>query len=229
MQHLAIIPDGNRRWALKNKLQTFLGHKAGLEAIRASIKFSIKNNIKHLSFYIFSLENFTREEQEKRYLFEELFSKQLTKELPSLIKENIRVRFIGDRSIFPEVVNITVKNAEEATKDCTQLNLNLLFCYGGQQEIVHATKKLAQQVKDGTLNISEITTDLFAKSLWTADIPAPDLIIRTSGLTRISNFLLYQAAYSEFLFLEELWPDVTEDILKKCLEKFTTIQRNFGK
>ena len=229
MQHLAIIPDGNRRWALKNKLQTFLGHKAGLETVRTTIKVCLENNIKYLSFYIFSLENFKREEQEKRYLFEELFSKQLTKELPNLIKEKIRVRFIGDRSVFPESVEKAAKQIEDCTKDCDRLNLNLLFGYGGQQEIVYAAQQLAQQVKDGSLAVSDITTDLFASALWTGEIPAPDLIIRTSGLTRLSNFLLYQAAYSELLFLDELWPDITEDILKKCLDKFTTIQRNFGK
>jgi len=227
MQHLAIIPDGNRRWATKNKLESFFGHKKGLNSVRSAIKVCIKNNIKYLSFYTFSLENFRRSEHEKNYLFN-LLTTEVTKELPELIKQKIRVKFLGDATYFPKTVHTAIKQIEEQTKDLNVLQLNLLFCYGSQQEMVHAVKTLAQQVKDGKLDINDIDTQKITNSLWTTGIPDPDLIIRTSGATRLSNFLLYQAAYSEFLFLDYFWPEITEQILEKSLYKFTHVQRNFG-
>ena len=130
--------------------------------------------------------------------------------------------------MFPPKLLATIEEGELETKDFDRLYLNLLFCYGAQQEIVYAVKKLAEKVKKGVLEINEITVDSMKESLWTAGMPDPDLIIRTGNVIRLSNFLLYQAAYSEFLFLDCYWPEITEEILQNCLNKFTHLQRNFG-
>ncbi len=228
MQHLAIIPDGNRRWALQNKLESFFGHKKGMEHVRSAIQVCIKNGIKYLSFYTFSLENFKRSDQEKIYLFN-LLAEGMSKELPDLIKNGIRVRFIGDRTLFPQSLCPVVHEVEHQTAHLQTLNLNLLFCYGATTEITHAVKVIAQKVKDGLLSVDEINDDTVHNALWTAGIPDPDLIIRTGGLSRLSNFLLYQSAYSEFSCLDCYWPEITEEKLEQCLDRFKTIQRNFGK
>ena len=227
MQHLAIIPDGNRRWAAQNKLESFFGHKKGLEAVRSAIKVSIKNGIKYLSFYTFSLENFKRGDEEKSYLFS-LLSGEFKKWTPELITQKIRIKFLGDTHYFPSGIRSTIKELEEQTKDGNVLQLNLLFCYGAQQEIVSAVQALAQQVKAGTLDVNSIDVDMVKNSLWTAGMPDPDLVIRTGKVTRLSNFLLYQSAYSEYLFLDSFWPEMTEEILESCLQKFPSIKRNFG-
>ncbi len=227
MQHLAIIPDGNRRWAKSHKLQSFIGHKKGMDAFDVAIKFCIKNSIKYLSVYTFSLENFNRPETEKKYLFD-LIIKHATDKLQSFIKNEIKVRFIGDKSYFPEHVRPAIEKLENETKHLNKLNLNLLFCYGGKSELVQAAKNLALKVKAGVLAPEEIDEQEISNSLWTNGIPDPDLIIRTSKRCRLSNFLLYQAAYSEFIFLDCFWPEITEQHLDKCLDDFNQVQRNFG-
>jgi undecaprenyl diphosphate synthase len=227
MQHLAIIPDGNRRWAAKNKLRSFLGHKRGMEAVESAIKICIVNGIKFLSFYTFSLENFRRSNEEKQYLFK-LITTEVKRQLPKLIKQEVRIRFLGDCNVFPESTRESIEFIENKTKILDKLQLNLLFCYGAQQEMVHAVKTLAKKIKDKLLSINEINIDEIKNSLWTKGIPDPDLIIRTGNVMRLSNFLLYQAAYSEFLFLDRFWPEINEEILKNCLAKFITVKRNFG-
>lgn len=230
MQHLAIIPDGNRRWAKANKMESFFGHRKGLDVVRTAIRACIKNGIRHLSFYTFSLENFRRSDLEKKYLFEMLAAEFRTA-IPELVQEGIRVRFVGDSSYYPPVVRETIQEVEAATAKGEKLNLNLLFCYGARQELVHAAKVIAQKVKDGILEIGAITEEALNASLWTSGTPDPDLIIRTGSAQspRLSNYLLYQAAYSEWMFLDEYWPEVTEDTLQSCIEKFQNIQRNFGR
>jgi undecaprenyl diphosphate synthase len=228
MQHLAIIPDGNRRWAAQHKLESFFGHKKGLEPIRSAIKVCIKNSIKYLSFYTFSLENFKRSEHEKSYLFD-LLTEKFTTELPELINNGVRVRFIGDHSQFPDTIRRIALQTEQATQNLSVLNVNLLFCYGATAELTQAVKHIAQQVKDGSLSPEQITEETLRSSLWTAGMPDPDLIIRTGGLARLSNFLLFQSAYSELSFLDCFWPDVTEEKLEHCIENFQQTKRNFGK
>ncbi|MBD3272988.1 di-trans,poly-cis-decaprenylcistransferase [Candidatus Dependentiae bacterium] len=228
MQHLAIIPDGNRRWAKKNKLKSFFGHKKGMESFRMTVRFCLKKGIKYLSFYTFSLENFNRPEEEKNYLFKLLMGESI-KQLPELKEQGVKIRFIGDKNYFPKNVLTSIKKLEEETKQNNKLNVNLLFCYGAQREIVHATKKLAEEVKKGALKLEEINEQVLENSLWTAGMPNPDLIIRTSKRARLSNFLLYQAAYSEFMFLDIFWPEIKENHLECCLNEFKGIQRNFGR
>lgn len=227
MQHLAIIPDGNRRWAAKNKLESVFGHRRGMEAVRSATRVCIKNGIKYLSIYTFSLENFRRSDTEKSYLFN-LLKEGFTSEAPELIKQGVKIKILGDLTDFPADVRDVISRLEKDTENGSRLQLNLLFGYGSQQEIVHAIKLLALQVKEGKLDVNDITVDSVKNTLWTSGIPDPDLIVRTSKISRLSNFLLYQAAYSEFLFLDCLWPEVTEDLLQQSLEKFLTIKRNFG-
>lgn len=228
MQHLAIIPDGNRRWAANHRLAAHLGHHRGLDAFQAAIKVCIDNGIKYLSFYTFSLENFNRGDFEKRYLFSVL-PDEFLKKLPDLIKNEVRVQFLGDKSAFPANLLKTINEVQDKTKHLGRLTLSLLFCYGGRQELVRAARDLARQVAAGQLAVDDITEDSLRSSLWTGDLPDPDLIIRTSGIVRLSNFLLYQAAYSEFKFLNCFWPEVSETVLQECVDDFRGVKRNFGK
>ncbi len=228
MQHLGIIPDGNRRWARNNKLKSIFGHKSGMEAFKRTMKFCMKKGVKYLSFYTFSLENFNRSEEEKKYLFS-MLAEQAKNQLNEFIEKQIRVRFIGDKSFFPDDLRPVIEKLEDATKKFDKLNLNFLFCYGGRREIVNATKDIVLKIKSGTLDLASITEDSFKDYLWTKDIPDPELIIRTSSSARLSNFLLYQAAYSELMFIDIFWPEITEEHLQKCLNDFEGVQRNFGK
>jgi undecaprenyl diphosphate synthase len=228
MQHLGIIPDGNRRWAKNNKLKSFFGHKKGLDAFKTAIKFCLKKGIKYLSIYTFSLENFNRPEEEKNYLFKLLIDESL-KLLKELNEHGVRIRFIGDKSFFPKNAVSSINMMEEETKNNQKLNLNLLFCYTGQQEIISATKNIAQKVKDGLLDVSDISEQTLKSSLWLADVPEPELIIRTSKRARLSGFLTYLSAYSEFMFLDLFWPEITENHLESCLDDFSGVERNFGK
>lgn len=228
MQHLAIIPDGNRRWAASHKLESFFGHKKGTEAVRAAISVCIKNGIKYLSFYTFSLENFRRSEEEKNYLWYQLLSVELKKQLPELMEQGVSVRFLGDTRLFPEKLVESIKEIEEKTNKGTTLILNLLFCYGAQQEIVYATQQVVEDVQQGKIRADEISSDTIKNHLWTAGMPDPDLIIRTGKVFRLSNFLLFQAAYAEFMFLDCFWPEVTEEVLQKSLYRFASLQRNYG-
>ena len=227
MQHLAIIPDGNRRWAMSNKLAAIFGHQRGADGFRMTLKFCLKNSIPFVSFYTFSLENFRRSESESTNLFK-MLQHLIFNDLPELVQNNIRIKFVGDRSVFPAMLKADIEHLEQATSACSALTVNLLFCYGATAEITNATKHIAQLVKDGKLAPEDITEQTIAKFLWTAGTPVPDVIVRTSGVKRLSNYLLFQAAYSEFMFLDKLWPDITEADLDQCLHNFHTIKRNFG-
>jgi undecaprenyl diphosphate synthase len=230
MQHLAMIMGGNRRWARENKLKAaFLGYDTGAKSIRRAVSFCLKKNIKHLSLYTFSLENFRRPEEEKKYLFT-LLGTLFKNEIENLIKDKIRVRFLGDRSYFPEAVSSVINETEERTKDFDRLSLNFLFCYGGRQEIAHSARQIAQKVQSGEMAIDEINEETVGNELWTAGIPDPDLIVRTGSKNeiRLSNFLLYQAAYSELLFLDCYWPEINEEKLQYCFDSFNKSVRKFG-
>ena len=227
MQHLAIIPDGNRRWAMSNKLAAIFGHQRGADGFRMTLKFCLKNGIPFVSFYTFSLENFRRSETESNNLFK-MLQQLILNDLPDLLQNNIRIKFVGDRSVFPPMLKTDIEELEQATSACNALTVNLLFCYGATAEITNATKQIAQLVKDGKLAVEDINEQTVAQSLWTAGTPVPDVIVRTSGVKRLSNYLLFQAAYSEFMFLDKFWPDITEADLDQCLQNFQAIKRNFG-
>jgi len=228
VQHLAIIPDGNRRWASSHKLEACIGHKKGMDIIGTAITICLNNGIKFLSFYAFSLENFKRNEVEKNYLFLTL-PNDFLKKLPELIEKGVKVQFLGDEQFYPESLQKIIQEIQEKTQNLNNLTLSFLFCYGSKQELVFAVRKLAKRILVGDLLIGDITEQTISNSLWTAGMPDPDLIIRTSGVIRLSNFLLYQSAYSEFKFLDCCWPEISEKILQDCINEFNDVKRNYGK
>lgn len=228
IKHLAMIMDGNRRWAKKNKLSYSVGYaEGGFGAAKTAAKFCIDANIPYLSLYTFSLENFNRPQYEQDLLFNCIVNEG-PKQLKFFNQENIRVRFIGDRSRFPEKVLPTIEALEQGTENNSGLQVNLLFCYGARQELVCSIKRLMHKVKKGLLSEEQISEKALEDCLWTSGIPQPELIIRTSGTQRLSNFLLYQAAYSEFYFLDCLWPDITREDLERAVGSYLGVQRNFG-
>jgi len=229
MQHLALIMDGNRRWAAQNGLAAvFHGHRKGAEALERVLKFCLERGIKYLSLYTFSLENLQRSEEEKRYMFD-LLVEMLAKKRHYFVEHGIRISFVGDRTRFPSRVLSAVQDAEEATEHLSTLQVMFLFCYGAQQELVYAAKRLAEQVVAGDLKVEDISEQTLRNACWMPSCPDPDLVIRTGGQTRLSNFLLYQVAYSELMFLDCYWPEITEEHLAQCEEKFVATQQNFGK
>jgi undecaprenyl diphosphate synthase len=228
IQHLGIIMDGNRRWARKRGFAPWLGHRQGADPVKTTIKFCLEHKIPYLTLYAFSLENFKRSPQELDFLFNVLAQELVSKELGALFERGVRVRFVGDRSYFPAQLVKLIDEVEEKTKEGKKLTLIILFCYGGRQEIVHAVRTLAQAVKKGDLTPEQITPDLFEEYLWTGRVPAPDLIIRTGGMKRLSNFLSYQSAYSELYFLDCYWPEITEQHLNDALREYHQRLRSFG-
>lgn len=228
IKHLAAIMDGNRRWAKEHGHKPWIGHKHGVDPVKTIIKFCIKENIPYLTLYAFSIENFKRPKEELDYLFNVLAQELASKEFNELVQEGVKVQFIGDSSLYPANLAPVLKDLEIRSKDNKKLNLNILFCYGGQQEIIHAVKNIAEQVKAGKIKPENIDKNYFEKFLWLKDTPPPDLIIRTGKVHRISNFLTYQSAYSEICFLDIFWPEITEKHLQKILEDFKKCKRTFG-
>lgn len=229
IKHLGIIMDGNRRWAKAHGYKPWIGHQKGVEPVRTTLEFCIKNSIPYLTLYVFSLENFNRPQEELSYLFDVLAQQIADQELDRLFQEGIQVRFIGERSLFPEKLKPLIDDIETKTKNGTRLTLNLLFCYGGQQEIIAACKKIAQECTSGDLHFEDITPDIFAQHLWTGPLPPPDLIIRTAGDQRLSNFLTWGAAYSELCFLPCFWPEITQEKLADVVADFYKRKRTFGR
>jgi len=227
LTHLACIMDGNRRWAKKRGLKPWEGHKAGVEAARTIIEFCIEKKIKYLTLYTFSSENFNRTPEELRYIFD-LVLKKAQEGTHEFKKNDVRVRFIGDRSLFPPQLVPLIDQFEKETAHCQTLQVSFLFCYGARQEIAAAARMLAHDVKVGKVKEEDITDDLFDSYLWNKDFPDPDLIIRTGYASRLSNFLLYQAAYSELYMMDCYWPEVTKEHFQKAYDEFTHSERRFG-
>ena len=227
IKHLACIMDGNRRWAKQKGWLPWVGHRQGAQAVKCVVDFCLRKKISYLSLYTFSIENFKRPEQELEYLFN-MMLEEADNMLAHYQKHGVRVRFLGDRSLFPARVLPVIERIEQHTMHLTQLNLNFLFCYGGRQEIVGGIKQIIAKVKAGELSEDQLDDELFEHYLWTSGMPEPDMIIRTGGAKRLSNFLIYQSAYSEFYFLDCLWPELTEQHLEEALVFFEDTQRNFG-
>ncbi len=226
--HIAIIMDGNGRWAQARGLERTEGHKAGAEAVRKVFQSCVKNGVKYLTLYAFSTENWKREKTEVSTLMS-LFQRALTEELDNLIEKGVRLRAIGDLDRLPLPVRLGLKKNIESTKHNDKLNVTLAVSYGGRDEIVQTTKSIAQQVMENKIAIADINADLFSQNLWTTEIPDPDLLIRTSGEMRISNFLLWQLAYTEIIVCPEYWPDFDENIFNRCMEEYSKRNRRFGK
>jgi len=227
INHIAFIMDGNRRWAKSRGLLRLYGHKEGVNTVKRVARFCLDRKIKYLSLYTFSIENFKRSEKEKAYLFN-MVAKEACKSLQEFKENGIRVAFVGDRSLFPDTVLPICEELEKETALCDKLHINFLFCYGARQEIVSGVKKIAQKVKAGELCEHDINENMLQDYLWSSDFPEPDLIVRTGGQVRLSNFLLYQAAYSEFCFLDCMWPELSESHLNSIVTRYLERQRNFG-
>ncbi len=227
-QHIAIIMDGNGRWAKqKGKLRVF-GHQNGVKAVREALEGCVKANIKFLTLYAFSAENWNRPKLEVMALMELLVT-SLKKEIKTFQENGVRLNVIGDITKLPSNAQKKLQETIEATKENTHCTLTLALSYSSRQEIVDAARNLAQQVKDGKLNADEINDELFAANLYTQNLPDPDLLIRTSGELRISNFLLWQIAYSELCFLDKMWPEFTKEDLFKSIVDYQQRERRFGK
>ena len=219
LNHVAIIMDGNGRWGLKNKNSRNLGHKQGLLAVEKIIKKSIEKKIKYLTLFAFSSENWKRPEFEINYLFK-LLENFLDKKLPNLNKQNIKLKIIGRKS-FSSNLNRSLKNAEKLTSQNNKLQINLALNYGSKNEIIDGIKSLIKNKK-------KITQKNISESLYTKNIPDPDILIRTGETKRLSNFLLWQLAYTEIFFEKKLWPDFNESDYDKIIKKYMNIKRNFG-
>ncbi len=226
-KHVAIIMDGNGRWAkLRGKHRTF-GHKAGAESVRKAVQFARQKGIPSLTLFAFSSENWKRPEQEVSVLME-LFMTVLKREVKKLHKYNVRLRIVGDISGFSSRLQKQIAEAEALTADNTALNLNIAANYGGRWDIAQAAQKLALQVQSGTLAATDINAERLASELQLADQHEPDLLIRTGGEHRISNFLLWQLAYAEFYFSKVLWPDFNDQEFAAAIADFSCRERRFG-
>jgi undecaprenyl diphosphate synthase len=227
-RHLAVVMDGNGRWARKRFLPRTAGHKAGVKATRRLVELCLIKGIGSLTLFAFSSENWNRPDQEVSSLMS-LFLSTLNSELNKLHEQGVCIRFIGDRSRFSKDLQASIEAAEDKTSVNTRLNLNIAANYGGRWDIVNAARSLSRKLADGIIRESQITEESFTHELCLVGLPEPDLFIRTGGEQRISNFLLWQIAYTELFFTDTLWPDFNEMALDEALNWYATRQRRFGK
>ncbi|MEW9797637.1 polyprenyl diphosphate synthase [Alteromonas sp. CYL-A6] len=226
-QHVAIIMDGNGRWAQqKGKVRTF-GHRAGVESVRSVVRFARKTGIKSLTLFAFSSENWKRPEEEVSVLMS-LFNLVLNNEVRRLNKNGVRLKVIGDVSAFDDELVKKIRSAEALTSENQDLVLNIAANYGGRWDIVNAARQLAEKARDGQVDPGEIDEAMFDHYVSTSGLPELDLLIRTGGEHRISNFLLWQCAYAELYFTDVLWPDFNEDVFQQAVDEFSVRQRRFG-
>ena len=226
-RHVAIIMDGNGRWAQQRGLSRGHGHVAGIDALRQAITAGVRLGLEAMTVYAFSTENWTRPQDEVDLLMA-LFAQTLIDELPLLHREDVRLQYLGDMAALPEETRQTFEQGLAETADHKGMVLAVAVNYGGRQEILHACKGLCAQVAQGTLVPGDITEEAFASQLWTSPLPDPELLIRTSGEQRISNYLLWQCAYSEFVFLDVLWPDFSRWDLVDAIVEYQGRHRRFG-
>ena len=227
-KHVAIIMDGNGRWAKQHKLKVAMGHRAGTEALREIIRNSSDIGIQALTLYTFSTENWTRPVTEVEALMQ-LILDFFQSEIDELDEKNVRITILGDKTGLPEKQCAALMEAEKRTESNTGLRLNIAINYGSRAELANAARKLAQQVKAGEIAPEDITEELFENQLYTAQQPDVDLMIRTSGEMRLSNFLLWQCSYAEFVFPTVLWPDFDLKQYHACIAEFQGRKRRFGK
>lgn len=226
-QHIGIIMDGNGRWAKKRGLPRSAGHVAGAKVFRDITRYAASIGVKYLTVYAFSTENWNRPAEEVSALMK-LFHQYLEEALRDFLDENIKIRFLGDVSAFSPELQALIHRVEEICEPKTGMVLNLAMNYGGRAEITRAMRLLAKRVQDGEISPEEITEGMIEEGLYTAGQPDPDLIIRPSGEERLSNFLLWQSAYTEFEYLDILWPDFKPKHLDEAIEKFRGRNRRFG-
>ena len=221
LNHIAIIMDGNGRWGLKKKKSRNYGHLHGIKTVETVIKSSLTKKISHLTLYTFSTENWQRPDSEINFLFD-LIRKSLKKKIHKIIKQGIKVNIIGQRKGLPKDIVDIVKLIEKKTVKNKKITLNLALNYGSKEEIINAFSNLISKKR------KEININNFEKELYTCNIPDPEILIRTGGTKRLSNFLLWQLAYTEIFFIDKLWPDFNENDFNEIIKKFYNIKRNFG-
>ena len=226
--HVAIIMDGNGRWARKRGMPRTYGHRKGAENVVKITRSMKESGIRYLTLYAFSTENWQRSKDEVDALMQ-LLNEYLDKELKEIMDNNVRILFIGERNMLSPGIREKMAFLERESAQNTELTLCIALSYGSRQEIVAAVKRIAKKVADGELEISQITTDTVSDALYTKDIPDPDILIRTSGEKRISNYLLWQAAYTEFFFTDTLWPDISKEELCETIQAFKNRERRYGK
>jgi undecaprenyl diphosphate synthase len=226
-RHVAIIMDGNNRWAKAHRLKGVAGHKAGVDAVRAVVKTCAREGVEVLTLFAFSSENWRRPADEVTALMR-LFLFALEREVRKLHRNNIRLKIVGDRSAFSAILQEHMQKAEDLTRNNTRMTLVIAANYGGHWDIAQATRQLAEQVRAGQLEPSDITDDLIQQHLNIGDLPMPDLMIRTAGEQRISNFMLWHLAYTELYFSPVFWPDFKDDEMLKALKVYAGRQRRFG-
>ena len=225
-QHLGIIVDGNRRWARRRNLPTFFGHKKGFENARKIAKYAfIKKGVKYLTIFAFSTENWKRDKKEVDYLMKLLKNAFSKKYLEELMENEVKVNFIGQIKRLPKEIQQKIKEVEDLTKKNEKYVFNIALSYGGRADIVEAVKKIIKK----RIDVEKIDEELFSKFLWTKGMPDPDLVIRTGGEQRISNFLIWQMAYSELYFSKKFWPDFSKEDLDEAFLDYAKRQRRFGR
>ena len=226
-RHVAIIMDGNGRWAQARGRPRLYGHHAGARRVREIVEACPVLGVEYLTIFAFSTENWKRTQTEVAGLMS-LFRRYIMKEMQEFVRENVRVRFIGDRHRLDSKLRVLMDEAEAMTESCTGLNLTIALNYGGRDEVARATKRLALDVAEGRLKPEDVDLETLPRYLDTCVLPDPDLVIRTSGEARISNFLLWQSAYAEYEFIDTLWPDFTAEIFAEVLLQYGTRERRFG-
>lgn len=227
-KHIAIIMDGNRRWAKKHGMPKTFGHKKGAENVVKITRAMKESGVKYLTLYAFSTENWQRSEDEVNALMQ-LLREYLEKELKEIMENNVRIIFIGEREMLSEDIRLKMADIEEKSANNTALTLCIALSYGSRQEILCAVKKAMKLATDKKMNPEDMTDEKFSSLLYTADIPDPDILIRTSGEQRISNYLLWQLAYTELFFTDTLWPDFDKEELLSIIKNFNLRERRYGK
>ncbi len=228
LRHIAIIMDGNRRWAKERHLPTAMGHSKGVEALKKVLKACHTYGVEYLTVYAFSTENWNRSQEEVNFLMT-LLANTIKNELLELDENKVRIKFIGDiDALAPELQQI-LKNSETKTKDNNGVKLQIAFNYGSRAEITNACKKIALEIKAGLLNVEDISENTISANLYTSNIPDPDLLIRTGGEKRISNYLMWQCAYAEIYVTNTFWPDFDKETLATAIFEYANRTRRFGK
>ena len=228
LDHIAIIMDGNGRWAKKRGLPRLMGHKKGAEAVKEITKVAANLGVKYLTLYAFSTENWNRDSEEVESLMD-LLRQYLKSDLKEVQENGVRIRFIGERSMMASDIVESMNRLEAETAQNDKMTLCLAISYGSRQEIVNAARKIAELAKRGDIQPEDVDVKMFSGMLYTQDIPDPDLLIRTSGEQRLSNYLLWQLAYAEFFFSDVLWPDFDEKTLTDIIADFKSRERRYGK
>ena len=227
-KHIAIIMDGNGRWAKKRGMPRTFGHKKGAENVVNITRAMKESGVKYLTLYAFSTENWQRSEDEVKALMD-LLREYLDKEFKEIMDNNVKLVFIGERYMLSDDIREKIEYLEKTSKDNSDLTLCIALSYGSRHEIVNATKNIAKAYANREISLDDITFDLVSNNLYTRDIPDPDILIRTSGEQRISNYLLWQLAYTELFFTNTLWPDFNKDELMAIIEQFNNRERRYGK